>query len=108
MGAVYVVEGSVAEEHIVLRPTSDWLARQEFAAGDTFRFDGAHIHRMRHAGGCTALTVHVYSPPLGRAGAYELSSDGTLRRHSIAGDEELRASDTFQEHRAVEDPPTPE
>ena len=24
----------------------------------------------------------------------------------LAGDEELRASDTFQEHRAVEDPPT--
>ena len=60
---------------------------------------------MRHAAGEIALTVHVYSPPLGRAGAYELACDGTLRRHSIAGDEELRASDTFQEHRAVEDPP---
>ena len=53
----------------------------------------------------TALTVHVYSPPLGRAGAYELSRDGTLRRHSVAADEELRASETFQEHRAIEDPP---
>jgi hypothetical protein len=105
VGSVHVVRGTVAEEHIVLRPTGDWLARVEFAAGETFRFDGAHIHRMRHAAGETALTVHVYSPPLGRAGAYELSCDGTLRRLSIAGDEELRASDTFQEHRAVEDPP---
>jgi hypothetical protein len=99
------VRGTVAEEHIVLRPAGDWLARVEFAEGETFRFDGAHIHRMRHADGETALTVHVYSPPLGRAGAYELAGDGTLRRQSICGDEELRASDTFQEHRAIEDPP---
>ena len=77
---VHVVRGTVAEEHIVLRPNGDWLARVEFAAGETFRFDGAHIHRMRHAAGEIALTVHVYSPPLGRAGAYELSADGTLRR----------------------------
>ena len=62
----------------MLRPTGDWLARVEFAAGETFRFDGAHIHRMRHAAGETALTVHVYSPPLGRAGAYEL----VVRRHA--------------------------
>ena len=107
VGAVYVVRGTVAEEHIVLRPGGDWLARVEFAAGETFRFDGAHIHRMRHAAGETALTVHVYSPPLGRAGAYELADDGTLRRHSMDAAEELRASDTFQEHRSIEDPPEP-
>ena len=105
VGSVHVVRGTVAEEHIVLRPSGDWLARVEFATGETFRFDGAHIHRMRHAAGEIALTVHVYSPPLGRAGAYELSPDGTLRRHSIAGDEELRASESFQERRSVEDPP---
>jgi hypothetical protein len=102
VGSVHVVRGTVAEEHIVLRPTGDWLARSEFTAGQTFRFDGAHIHRMRHAAGDTALTVHVYSPPLGRVGAYELSSDGTLRRQSIPGDEELRLSDTFKERRAIE------
>jgi hypothetical protein len=105
VGAVHVIRGTVAEEHIVLRSTGDWLARVEFAAGDTFRFDGAHIHRMRHAAGETALTVHVYSPPLGRVGAYELAGDGTLRRWSMDGDEELRASETFQERRAIEDPP---
>jgi hypothetical protein len=105
VGAVHVVRGTVAEEHILLRPTGDWLARVEFDCGETFRFDGAHIHRMRHAAGDIALTVHVYSPPLGRAGAYELASDGTLRRQSVDADEELRLSDTFQEHRAVEDPP---
>jgi len=103
VGSVYVVRGTVAEEHIVLRPAGDWLARVEFSTGETFRFDGAH--RMRHAAGETALTVHVYSPPLGRAGTYELSSDGTLRRQSIPGDEELRLSATFKERRAVEDPP---
>ena len=51
VGAVHVVRGTVAEEHIVLRPTGDWLARVEFTCGETFRFDGAHIHRMRHAAG---------------------------------------------------------
>jgi hypothetical protein len=107
MGAVHVVRGTVAEEHILLRPAGDWLGRAEFTAGETFRFDGAHIHRMRHAAGETALTIHVYSPPLTRCGAYELASDGTLRRQSIAGDEELRLSDTFKEHRAIEDPPEP-
>ena len=65
VGAVHVVRGTVAEEHIVLRPAGDWLARVEFTCGETFRFDGAHIHRMRHAAGDIALTVHVYSPPLG-------------------------------------------
>ena len=72
VGAVHVVRGTVAEEHIVLRPTGDWLARAEFTAGETFRFDGAHIHRMRHAAGETALTIHVYSPPLLRMGTYSL------------------------------------
>jgi hypothetical protein len=62
LGAVFVVRGTVAEEHIVLRPGGDWLARVEFTEGETFRFDG---------------------------------------------DEELRLSDTFQEHRAIEDPPEP-
>ena len=51
VGAVHVVRGTVAEEHIVLRPAGDWLARVEFTCGETFRFDGAHIHRMRHAAG---------------------------------------------------------
>jgi hypothetical protein len=105
LGAVHVVRGTVSEEHIVLRPVGDWLARVEFTAGETFRFDGAHIHRMQHVEGDTALTVHVYSPPLGRAGAYELADDGTLRRRSIPGDEELRLSDTFKERRSIEDPP---
>src|SRR4029077_1655823 len=48
VGAVHAVRGTVAEEHIVRRPAGDWLARVEFTCGETFRFDGAHIHRMRH------------------------------------------------------------
>ena len=105
VGAVHVVRGTVAEEHIVLRPAGDWLARVEFACGETFRFDGAHIHRMRHAAGDIALTVHVYSPPLGRAGRIR----ALLRRHAAPPEHRGRRgaarSDTFQEHRAVEDPP---
>ena len=78
----------------MLRPNGDWLARVEFAAGETFRFDGAHIHRMRHAAGEIALTVHVYSPPLGRAGAYELSR----RRHAAPPQHRRRRGAARERH----------
>ena len=34
------------------------------------------IHRVRHAGGGPAITIHAYSPPLWRMGAYEVDADG--------------------------------
>ena len=44
-------------------------------------------------GGEPAVTLHAYSPPLWRMGAYEVSPDGTLRRHSMSYAEELRPLD---------------
>ena len=40
--------------------------------------------------GALAVSIHAYSPPLWRMGAYEVDADGTLRRRSISSAEELR------------------
>ena len=37
-----------------------------------------------------AVTIHAYSPPLWRMGAYEILQGGELRRHSLSYAEELR------------------
>ncbi|MBV8940602.1 MAG: hypothetical protein JO240_02605 [Solirubrobacterales bacterium] len=48
------------------------------------------IHRVLHAGSGPAVTLHAYSPPLTRTGAYWLGPDGELRRISQAAEQELR------------------
>ena len=45
---------------------------------------------MLHAGDVPAVTIHAYSPPLWRMGAYEVAESGELRRHSVSYAEELR------------------
>ena len=86
-GAFRVVEGAVREDRLVLggSPTS-----QVLLAGETRSFSAADIHRVSHHGAEPAVTLHAYSPPLWRMGAYEVAGDGTLRRHSISYAEELR------------------
>jgi predicted metal-dependent enzyme (double-stranded beta helix superfamily) len=86
-GVVRVVEGRIREERLRLgrRP----LART-FGPGTTFDFSSSDIHRVAHAGGGPAVTIHAYSPPLWRMGAYEIEPDGALRRHSLSYAEELR------------------
>jgi predicted metal-dependent enzyme (double-stranded beta helix superfamily) len=86
-GAVHVVQGRILEER--LRLGREPLART-FGPGATFHFSSSDIHRVAHAGGGPAVTVHAYSPPLWRMGAYEIGSDGGLRRHSLSYAEELR------------------
>jgi predicted metal-dependent enzyme (double-stranded beta helix superfamily) len=86
-GAVAVVSGAVREERL----TVDGAPRERaFATGDTFHFSPADIHRVRHAGADPAVTLHVYSPPLERMGAYVIGEGGVLARHSVASSEELR------------------
>jgi hypothetical protein len=53
-------------------------------------FTAADIHRVQHVGDGPATTIHAYSPPLWRMGAYEVGDGGRLRRHSISYAEELR------------------
>jgi predicted metal-dependent enzyme (double-stranded beta helix superfamily) len=86
-GAVAVVAGAVAEDRLVLGGAP---VTRTFLAGGTFSFSASDIHRVRHAGAAPAVTIHAYSPPLWRMGAYEVLAGGELRRHSLSSAEELR------------------
>jgi predicted metal-dependent enzyme (double-stranded beta helix superfamily) len=86
-GAVAVVGGRVREERLALEgPPRDRV----FTAGEAFHFSSADIHRIRHAGSDPAVTLHVYSPPLLRMGAYFVNDDGALGRRPMSPAEELR------------------
>ena len=89
-GALSVVRGKVREERLVLGGEP---ASRELSAGQSLAFAASDIHRVSHAGSEPAVTLHAYSPPLWRMGAYEVSPDGTLRRHSMSYAEELRPLD---------------
>jgi predicted metal-dependent enzyme (double-stranded beta helix superfamily) len=86
-GAVHVVQGRIREERLRLgrEPVS-----RLFGPGSTFGFSSSDIHRVAHAGGGPAVTIHAYSPPLWRMGAYAVDPGGQLRRHSLSYAEELR------------------
>lgn len=86
-GAVAVLAGQVREDRLRLE---GGIASRTVAAGSSFSFDSAAIHRVVHAGDEPAVTMHAYSPPLRRMGSYEIAEDGMLRRHSVASDAELR------------------
>jgi predicted metal-dependent enzyme (double-stranded beta helix superfamily) len=86
-GAVAVVGGRVCEERLAIGGEP---RKRTFAAGEAFHFSPADIHRVRHGGSDPAVTLHVYSPPLARMGAYEIGDDGVLARHPMTSSEELR------------------
>ena len=89
-GAVAVVEGEVTEERLVVGGAP---RRLRHAAGETFEFDASHVHRMCRDADGPAVSIHAYSPPLWRMGAYTVAPDGTLRRESVSYAEELRPID---------------
>jgi hypothetical protein len=86
-GAVAIVEGELVEERLVIGAAP---RRRRYRAGERFDFDASHVHRMHQTGGGPAISIHAYSPPLWRMGAYAIEADGTLRRTSISYAEELR------------------
>lgn len=86
-GAVAIARGRIREER--LRVGGPPVTRV-FAAGDLFDFQASDIHRVAHERGEPAVTIHVYSPPLWRMGAYVVEPGGTLRRESLSYAEELR------------------
>src|SRR5919204_1241624 len=90
-GAVAVVEGELVEERLVVGGPPRLLRHR---AGETFGFDASHVHRMRQDAATPAVSIHAYSPPLWRMGAYVFEPDGTLRRRSIHYAEELRPVET--------------
>jgi predicted metal-dependent enzyme (double-stranded beta helix superfamily) len=97
-GAVAVVGGHVYEQR--LRVAGPPLERT-FAVGETFHFSSADIHRVRHGGSDPAVTLHVYSPPLARMGAYVIDENGVLGRHPMPSSEELRPLESRHEPSAA-------
>ena len=89
-GAVAVARGALREERLVL---GGGTTSRTYEAGEAFAFSAADIHRVRHAGAEPAISLHAYSPPLWRMGAYEIAETGELRRHSLSYAEELRPLD---------------
>ena len=86
--AIAVISGQVREDR--LRLGSDPRTR-EIAGGKVFTVPATAIHRVLHAGGTPAVTIHAYSPPLARSGAYRLGPDGELEREVLSLQDELRA-----------------
>ena len=85
---IAVISGEVREERLrlgsVTRP-------RVFGAGSTFVVSPVAIHRVLHSGEVPAVTIHAYSPPLVRTGAYRTVGDGELQREVLSIDDELRA-----------------
>jgi len=92
-GAVAVVAGSVREERLVLGRSPDAPIARTAVAGASFQFGASDIHRVLHAGGEPAVTIHAYSPPLLRMGSYTIEPSGQLHRHVVSHEEELRQLD---------------
>jgi mannose-6-phosphate isomerase-like protein (cupin superfamily) len=86
--AVAVIMGQIREER--LRIGSSPRTRV-LGAGSTITIPATAIHRVLHAGEGPAVTIHAYSPPLSRTGAYRVGPDGELERESLSIEEELRA-----------------
>jgi mannose-6-phosphate isomerase-like protein (cupin superfamily) len=86
--AITVLAGHVREDRLRLNgePRSEITG-----AGGTLTVPPYAIHRVLHAGTGPAVTIHAYSPPLLRTGAYELGDEGVLLRVPHGYDEELRA-----------------
>jgi quercetin dioxygenase-like cupin family protein len=86
--SIAVISGQVREDRLRLDgpPTS-----QVITAGSTFTVPAVAIHRVLHSGQTPAVTIHAYSPPLVRSGAYRVGSHGELERDIVAVEEELRA-----------------
>jgi quercetin dioxygenase-like cupin family protein len=85
---IAVISGRVREERLTLG--SEPRAR-ELGPGSVFSLPPEAIHRVLHAGEEPAVTIHAYSPPLARTGAYRVGPGGELERRSLSFEAELRA-----------------
>jgi quercetin dioxygenase-like cupin family protein len=86
--AIAVISGHVREDRLRLgRPPRSRV----LGPGSIFSVPPVAIHRVLHAGAAPAVTLHAYSPPLVRTGAYRVGADGELERELLSREEELRA-----------------
>ena len=72
--AILVLEGAIREERIAL----GGALGATIAQGGGIEVPSDAIHRVRHAGDAPAVTLHGYSLPLARVGAYQVTEDGAL------------------------------
>lgn len=86
--AILVLDGEIREER--LRVAAAPVSRV-MRSGTSFYVPSSAIHRVQHAGSRPAVTLHAYSPPLSRTGAYWLGPDGDLQRLAQPYEQELRA-----------------
>lgn len=86
--AISVISGHVREDRLRL---GDGPRSREFGPGTVFTVPAVAIHRVLHAGDVPAVTIHAYSPPLVRTGAYRVGEHGELEREVLPVEEELRA-----------------
>lgn len=91
-GAIVVLEGQVREERLRWGspPTGNLIG-----PGRSFFVPPTAIHRVLHAGAVSAVTIHAYSPPLRRTGAYRMGRDGELERAAQPYEQELRAEPAY-------------
>jgi predicted metal-dependent enzyme (double-stranded beta helix superfamily) len=87
-GAIAVLHGRVRDERLAIGSPPQV---REFAAPQRFNIPPNAIHRVVHAGEEPAITLHAYSPPLIRMGAYRIGSHGELEREALSCEQELRA-----------------
>jgi quercetin dioxygenase-like cupin family protein len=90
--AIAVISGQVREDRLRLGspPTS-----QVIRAGSSFTVPPEAIHRVLHSGSSPAVTVHAYSPPLVRSGAYRTGEHGELLREVVSTEDELRPEEAI-------------
>lgn len=88
-GAVRVVAGSLKECNPRLGGAH---LEKVVPEGASFCFGPDHIHRLVGAAD-RSVSIHAYSPPLGRLGQYSFEDDGVMRRVSVSYADELRPLD---------------
>jgi quercetin dioxygenase-like cupin family protein len=87
--AIAVISGHVREDRLRLGQPH---RSRTFGPGAIFTVPAVAIHRVLHAGDAPAVTLHAYSPPLVRTGAYAIGPEGELERTLLSYEEELRAT----------------
>ena len=80
------VNGSVREDCMRLGESE---LEFRLKPGDSRHGGPGYIHRVQHAGGEPAVTIHVYSPRLDEVGQYRVGADGLIRREAAPGRVEL-------------------
>jgi len=79
-GAVAVVDGALAELRLAVGGPPPPTAI--YPSGACFSFGATHIHDVSQTGTGLATSLHVYSPPLGEMGFYEVGAGGMLGRRT--------------------------